>query len=143
MDRHRSSEPLGDESIKPRAHPRLIAAEGMRFIVVGGLNTLVTYALSLLLTRWMPYSIAYSIGYAVGIAQAYWLSALFVFRRPMKKRSALRFPLVYVAQFLISLAILHIAIATFQLPSWLGLAIAVGLTLPLTFILSRLIVRAE
>jgi putative flippase GtrA len=90
----------------------------------------------------MRYEFAYAIGYVVGITVAYALSATFVFRQPMRKRSAARFPLVYAVQFLISLGLLRLAIEIFAIPQWLALAVSVVLTIPITFALSRWIVRA-
>jgi putative flippase GtrA len=121
---------------------RLIAGEFLRFLIVGGLNTGVAYVVYLLLLHWMRYEIAYAIGYVVGIVTAYTLSTTFVFRQPMRKRSAARFPLVYVIQFLISLGLLRVAVEVFAVPTWLALAISVALTMPVTFVLSRWIVRA-
>ena len=90
----------------------------------------------------MRYEIAYSIGYAVGIVMAYALSAVFVFRQPMRKRSAMRFPLVYLAQFLISLGLLRLAVEVIHIPQWLALGFAVVLTIPVTFLLSRWVLHS-
>lgn len=119
-----------------------IAGEFLRFLVMGGANTIVAYAIYLLLLHWMRYEIAYTIGYAVGIAMAYVLSSKFVFRQPFRRRSATRFPLVYVAQFLVSLAMLRIAVEWLHLPEWAALGFAVIATIPVTFVLSRWILRA-
>ena len=120
---------------------RVMTGEFLRFLVMGGTNTVVAYGIYLLLLNWMRYEYAYAIGYGVGIVMAYVLSATFVFRQPLRKRSAMRFPLVYVAQFLISLVLLKVAIELVHLPPWLGLAFAVVLTIPVTFALSRWVVR--
>ena len=103
---------------------------------------MAAYAVYLFLLHWMRYEWAYAIGYAVGIAIAYALSTTFVFRQPMRKRSAARFPFVYVIQFLVSLGLLRLAVEILAVPQWLALAVSVGLTLPITFVLSRWIVRA-
>lgn len=124
------------------AHPRTLAAEFARFLLVGGVNTLVTYAVYLLLLRWVRYEIAYAFAYAAGIASAYLLSALFVFRKPLRARSALRFPLVYAMQFVLGLIVLRVAVETFGAPHWLALALTIAITLPVNFVLSRRIVRA-
>ena len=119
-----------------------LAGEFLRFLVMGGANTIVAYAIYLLLLHWMRYEIAYTIGYAVGIAMAYLLSSRFVFRQPFRRRSAARFPLVYVAQFLISFVLLRIAVEWLRVPEWLALGFAVVATIPVTFVLSRWIIRA-
>lgn len=121
---------------------RLVATEFLRFLLVGGVNTLVTYGVYLVLLHWLRYEFAYAAGYALGISTAYALSALFVFRQPLRTRSALRFPLVYVVQFLASLGVLRVAVEIFAVPQWLAFAVSVVLTLPITFVLSRWIVRA-
>ena len=67
---------------------RPITRELLRFLIMGGINMLVAYLVYLILLIWMRYEIAYAIGYAVGICFAYALSATFVFRKPMNRRSA-------------------------------------------------------
>ncbi|OJY92710.1 MAG: hypothetical protein BGP25_07380 [Lysobacterales bacterium 63-13] len=119
-----------------------MAGEFLRFLIMGGTNTIVAYAIYLLLLQWMRYEIAYSIGYAVGIVLAYALSAAFVFRQPMRRRSAIRFPLVYLAQFLISLGLLRLAVEVIHIPQWLAFAFVVILTIPVTFLLSRWVLRS-
>lgn len=123
-----------------RAH-RPNPGEILRFLVAGGLNTLVAYAVYLVLLRFMRYEFAYAAGYVVGIATAYVLSTAFVFRQPMHARSATRFPLVYLAQFAISLAVLRVAVETLGIPRWLALGVSIAATLPVTFLLSRWIIR--
>ncbi|MEO7012821.1 MAG: GtrA family protein [Dokdonella sp.] len=126
----------------PVRNYRKMAGEFLRYLVMGGTNTIVAYAIYLLLLQWMRYEIAYSIGYAVGIVMAYALSAVFVFRQPMRKRSAMRFPLVYLAQFLISLGLLRLAVEVIHIPQWLALGFAVVLTIPVTFLLSRWVLHS-
>jgi putative flippase GtrA len=121
---------------------RRIAGEFLRFLLMGGMNTLVAYLIYLILLNWIRYEVAYAIGYATGIVIAYWVSAAFVFRKPMRGRSAIRFPLVYVTQFLVSGGILHVAVEIMHVPHWLAFIVAVGLTIPVTFALSRWVLHA-
>lgn len=134
------AEPVQPAS-RPRPGYRRIAGEFVRFLIMGGANTLVAYAIYLLLLDWMRYEIAYAIGYACGIVLAYALSAAFVFRKPLSRRSAVRFPLVYVAQFLVSLGLLRIAVEAFHMAEWIAFGFAVALTIPVTFLLSRWILH--
>lgn len=129
-------------AVVPERNYRKMAGEFLRYLIMGGTNTIVAYAIYLLLLQWMRYEIAYSIGYAVGIVMAYALSAVFVFRKPMRKRSAMRFPLVYLAQFLISLGLLRLAVEVIHIPQWLALGFAVVLTIPVTFLLSRWVLNS-
>jgi putative flippase GtrA len=128
--------------LEGRRNYRQVGGEFLRYLIMGGTNTIVAYAIYLLLLNWMRYEVAYTIGYGVGIIMAYALSAVFVFRKPMRKRSALRFPLVYVAQFLISLGLLRLAVEVIHIPQWLALGFAVILTIPVTFLLSRWVLHS-
>lgn len=121
---------------------RATGGEVLRFLIMGGVNTATTYALSLLLMHWMRYEFAYSIGYVAGIVMAYALSTTFVFRRPMRARSAARFPLVYVLQFVLSIALLHTAVDVFGVPRWLALGLSIAVTMPITFVMSRWVLRS-
>lgn len=125
--------------MKLSARPAI--GEALRFLVAGGVNTIVAYATYLVLLHWMRYEVAYAIGYTVGIIVSYVLNALFVFRQPMHARSATRFPLVYVAQFLASLLLLRFAVEVLGIPRWLALAASIAVTMPMTFLLSRWIIR--
>jgi len=119
-----------------------VVGEVVRFVIVGGVNTATTYALYLLLMHWMRYELAYTIGYIVGIAIAYALSTTFVFRQAMRARSAARFPLVYALQFLLSLGLLHAAVDGFGVPRWLALGLSIAVTMPITFVTSRWVLRS-
>ena len=126
-----------------KAEHQELAGELFRFLIVGGANTLTTYAIYLFLLQFIRYEFAYAIAYAIGIIVAYGLSTGFVFRQPIRRRSALRFPLIYAFQFIAGLGILRVAIEYFHAPHWLALGVVIILTLPVTFVLSRLIVRAS
>lgn len=115
--------------------------EVLRFLVGGILNVIVGYGSYLILLHWFRYEVAYAIAYVVGIIVSYIFSALYVFRQPMHWRSALIYPLVYLLQFLIGLAMLRILIEAAHMPQRLApLAVAV-LTIPATFLASRIVIR--
>lgn len=122
---------------------RRVAGEFVRFLIVGGTNTAVAYALYLLLLRWLHYPVAYSIAYLAGISVGYFMNTWFVFRQKLSRRAALRYPLVYLVQYLLSLLVLHIAVDLLGVPAWLALAFAIVATIPVTFVLSRLIIHAR
>jgi len=118
------------------------AAEIFRFLIVGALNTIVAYCTYLLLLIWLRYEIAYSIAYVFGIAVSYVFNAVFVFREPMRARSAMYYPLVYLVQFVLGVVLIKVFVIMLKIPEWLAPALVIVLTLPVTYLLSRLIVRA-
>jgi len=110
-----------------------------RFLVAGLVNTGVTYALYLLLLRILAYRTAFSIAFIVGILLSYALNARFVFRRPATWASLIRFPLVYLVQYFGGLALVSILVEWVGVPTWLAPILALLVTIPLTYTLSRLV----
>jgi putative flippase GtrA len=126
-----------------RATTSSLMKEAFRFLIVGALNTIVGYGVFLLLLNWLRYEVAYAIAYVAGIAVSYIFNALFVFRQPLRPRAALYYPLVYLVQFLLGLALLRLLIEMLNVPLWMAPAVVIVLTMPVTFLMSRIIVRAN
>jgi len=116
--------------------------EALRFLVGGMLNTAVGYGGYLLLLHWVHYEIAYALAYAISIAVSYVFSAIVVFRQPLRLAAALRYPLVYLVQFLLGLILMRVLIETLHTPAWIAPLLVSACTIPVTFLLSRVIVRA-
>lgn len=117
--------------------------EFLRFVLVRGACTVVSYALYVVLLRWVRYEAAYVAAFLFGIVLAYIVNALFVFRQPMRRRSALQFPLVYLLQFGASLLLLRLGVETLGISEAYALAFSIAITLPATFLLSRWVLRAD
>jgi putative flippase GtrA len=108
-----------------------------RFLLSGALNTAATYALYLVLLQVLTYAIAYSIAFVTGIALAYVLSRFFVFRSGGGTTAIVLFPLVYVGQYLIGLVVVVIWVDVLDLPAEIASLVAVIVTIPITYRLSR------
>ena len=124
----------------PQALPSWVG-EVFRFALGAALNIVVGYGSYLLLLHWLHYVTAYAIAYVIGIAVSYVFNALVVFRQPIRARAALSYPLVYLVQLLLGLVLLKMLIEALHIPVWLGPLLVSALTLPVTFLLSRIIVR--
>ena len=74
----------------------------LAFLIGGGLNTALSYGVYLLLVRFVDYQAAYLIAYIAGIFSSYWINSVFVFRTPMTLSGLLKFPLVYLFQYVAS-----------------------------------------
>jgi putative flippase GtrA len=116
---------------------KFIKLQSVRFLLSGGINTALTYALYLILIRFLSYGVSYTITYVVGIVIAFLIGRFFVFNASRGVVSALLFPLVYGVQYLTGLAVLWIWIEKLGLNVALGPAIVTLVTLPVTFALSR------
>lgn len=115
--------------------------EVFRFALGAVLNVVVGYGSYLLLLHWLQYVVAYAIAYVIGITVSYVFNAVIVFRQPMRARAALSYPLVYIVQFLLGVALLKVLVDVLHIPVWLGPLLVSVLTLPVTFVMSRIIVR--
>lgn len=120
-----------------------IHGEFFRFLVVGGANTVSTYLLFLLLLAFFPYLIAYSLAYCVGVVVSYFLNSYFVFRRPFSLATFLAFPVVYVVQYGLGALILWLLVDRAGVAPQLAMAGSIGLTIPVTFLMSRFVLRKK
>ncbi|QYK69594.1 GtrA family protein [Paenibacillus sp. S02] len=122
---------------------RLTNKEFLKFLISGGLNTLATYAIYLALIGFVDYKISYSISYVCGIVLSFLLNALFVFKQKVSLMSFIKYPIVYIVQYLISLLMLFTLVRIFHIPEIIVPLIVTIVTIPITFVLSRLIIRAN
>ncbi len=109
----------------------------IKFIGVGGFNTLISYALYVILLLIFNYQISYTITYIFGIMLSYWLNLKLVFKEKSSTKKMVLFPLVYLLQYIISIFILYIIVEKFNISELLGPIIIVIITLPITFLLSK------
>lgn len=112
-------------------------SEKVRFLAIGAGNAIATYLLYLLLLRIVPYPVAYSLSYLAGIAISYVANSMLVFRAPMSRASAVRFPLVYVFQYAAGLALLAILVEFLAVPPWIAPWIVTAVLIPASYVLTR------
>jgi putative flippase GtrA len=110
-----------------------------RFLLTGGLNTGLTYVLYLILLSALPYIWSYSISYVCGIVQAFVLSRFFVFKEHQGVKSVLLFPLIYVVQYAVGILVVWFWVKKLLLPEYLAPLAAIALSLPLTYVLTKLV----
>ena len=119
---------------------KYINREFIRFILVGCLNTLVTYLLYLGLLTFFCYNLAYSCSYVGGIIFSYYLNVLFVFKKKVSWKSFLRFPLVYIFQYGCTLGLMNTLIIYGGVTQTAAPLIAIVATIPITFLLSKVVI---
>src|SRR5690606_26597 len=115
--------------------------EAFKFLLAGGTNTVISYGVYLLLNVILPYAWAYSLAYVLGIGVSYILQAKWVFHVELSWKNFMAFPLVYLVQWLLGLVILAFLVEWFSLSENIAPLLVIIATLPVTFIMSRCIVR--
>lgn len=118
------------------------AAEIARFVVAGGSTTIFSYAIYLgLLHLGVRYVVAYPVSFVAGVLWSYFINSWFVFKRPPTWRGLAAFPLIYAVQLVFGTATVYVAVSLFDVPPWAGPLLAIAATLPLTYVLSRWVIR--
>lgn len=111
----------------------------VRFLIAGGLNTAVTYLLYIALLQACEYRVAYTISYVLGIVLAFLVNRFFVFQTHRGVYSLVLFPLVYVVQYIAGLITIWVCVYKLGLNEALAPLIAIFVTIPLTYFISRLV----
>lgn len=120
-----------------------LSSSGFRFLIGGLVNTVLTFALYWLLMMVVSYQVAYAASYCLGIALSYAINSRMVFRVRYSARSAILFPLVYLAGYLAGAAVLAIGVRVLGVSPWLAPVLSICATLPLTYLLTRLVLVAR
>lgn len=108
-----------------------------RFLVSGATNTALTYLLYLGALGALGHRLAYTLAFASGLLLAYLLNRHFVFCAHAGWRSVLAMPLIYLVQYLVGLGVVEVWVRGLGGPAALAPLAAIGVTVPMVYLLSR------
>ncbi len=114
-----------------------LPAQGLRFLLFGAFNTALTYLLYCGLVFVMHPQVAYALVFVLGIGLAWVGNSRFVFRQPLSRKTAVAYPLMYLAQYALTAGLIHAFTAWASLGPRVALAIALTITTPLSFLWNR------
>lgn len=117
--------------------PRSLRSSAWRFVIAGGLNTLVTGVLLSFLARLIDPRLAYTLVFGVGVVIAVATAGGFVFGVRLTPRLVVLYVAMYVAVYLVGLGAVAAAVPAGMPRAWSGLVVFV--TAPLTFLGGRLL----
>jgi putative flippase GtrA len=120
-----------------------IEKEFGRFLVVGGINTAFSYCLYFLFNLAVHYQLAYVLAIAGSVLFSYWLNSHWVFRTELKWKTFLSFPLVYLFQYVFGAVLLHVLVEMLGLSEWWSPLLVIIFSVPVTFGMSRLILKGK
>ncbi|MGE4070388.1 MAG: GtrA family protein [Lysobacterales bacterium] len=109
----------------------------MRFLVIGGFNTSITYGLYCLLVFWWHPQLAWLTVFCIGLAMGFYLHTRVVFQGRLGRRKAVGYTLVQLLLYALSGAVIHVAINSLHLGPRTAGAIAIVINVPISFLLSR------
>jgi putative flippase GtrA len=115
----------------------------LRFLLVGGSNTLVTLTLFVILQQWLPPAVAYTMVFALGLAYTTAMTATVVFGSSLRWRTTGAFIGWYLLVYGIGLLVVQTAHLVWETSSLTTAVITVALTAPLNFVGGRLLFGAD
>lgn len=121
----------------------MIVGQGLRFLVVGGTNTLITYVLYCLLVFLVPTQLAWTLVYLVGIVMGYVGHSRLVFSSGLRPRRAVGYALLQILMYVLSSVLIAIGMQKLFLGPRVAAAFAIAVTVPISFLLARRILRTD
>lgn len=118
-------------------------AEILKFIIVGGINTLNYYVVYLLLLKLLhiEYMISHITGFLVAFVISYYLNCYFVYRVKPTWRKFISFPITQIVNVSLQTVLLYVFVSWLNLPAEIAPFAGLIITIPITFILSKWILK--
>lgn len=115
--------------------------QGLRFLLVGGANTALGYAIYCLLVFWMHPQWAWAVCYAIGIGLGYAAHSRLVFRASLSRGRAAAYTAMQVSMYLLGSLVIASAMRWPDIGPRLAALLALCVTVPISFLVSRRILR--
>ncbi|HEJ7409900.1 TPA: flippase GtxA [Staphylococcus aureus] len=118
-------------------------AEILKFIIVGGINTLNYYVVYLLLLKLLhiEYMISHITGFLVAFVISYYLNCYFVYRVKPTWRKFISFPITQIVNVSLQTVLLYVFVSWLNLPAEIAPFAGLVITVPITFVLSKWILK--
>ncbi|WHS45063.1 flippase GtxA [Staphylococcus aureus] len=118
-------------------------AEILKFIIVGGINTLNYYVVYLLLLKLLhiEYMISHITGFLVAFVISYYLNCYFVYRVKPTWRKFISFPITQIVNVSLQTVLLYVFVSWLNLPAEIAPFSGLVITIPITFVLSKWILK--
>lgn len=117
--------------------------EIIKFIIVGGINTVNYYIVYLLLLKGlhMNYLVSHISGFIVSFVISYYLNCYFVYKVKPTWKKFLSFPLTQVVNMGMQTLLLYVFVQWLHISAVIAPFAGLIITIPVTFILSKYILR--
>jgi putative flippase GtrA len=111
------------------------------FVVVGLVNTGVSYLAYMLLRPFIYYQAAYAVAFAVGTAISWIGNSSYVFSTPLSFWRFASFASSYTLSWAIGAGLLHAAVEWIRLPATIAPLLVIGMMMPVNYTLAKLALR--
>ncbi len=117
-----------------------IVREIIRFAIVGGICTLLHYALYLMMQLFIDVNIAYTLGYALSFIANFYLTAWFTFGSPPSWKKLFGMGGAHAVNYLLHIILLNLFIYIGIPQEWAPIPVF-AIAIPLNFILVRFVFK--
>jgi putative flippase GtrA len=111
-----------------------------RFLGIGIINTIFAYIVFIILLQVLNYNISYTISFMATIILSYFLNSKYVFKQKVSLSKFIKFPIVYVVQYLFGIVILNLLNIYMNTSNYINMLIVTLVSVPITFMLSKRII---
>lgn len=120
---------------------RKFKKEFIRFLLVGAINTALSFLVYLFLLKFLTYLLAYSISYCIGVAISYFLNVYVVFKKRATITGFISFPVVYIIQYCLGATTLWLLVDGAEISPVIAMMVVIIVTIPVTFLTSRFVLN--
>ncbi|GMU42448.1 MAG: GtrA family protein [Xanthomonadales bacterium] len=113
--------------------------QGLRFLVVGGFNTAVTYAIYCVLVIWWHPQLAWFAVFVLGLGMGFVLHTRVVFAAELAPRKALGYLFAQLCSYAFCSAAIHAGMTWAGLGPRVAAGVAITLNIPFAFVMARLV----
>lgn len=119
--------------------------EVIKFIIVGGINTVNYYIVYLLLLKILGvnYLVSHITGFIVAFVISYYLNCYFVYKVKPTWKKFIQFPITQVINMGMQTGLLYVFVHWLHMSSVIAPFIGLIITIPITFVLSKYILKDD
>jgi putative flippase GtrA len=115
--------------------------EFLKFLLVGGFNTLLTYILYLIAILFVPYQVAYVLSYCFGLLLVSILNVKFVYGQPISFKNIMKTIFVYLIQFAIGFILITACVGYLGIDKRIAPLIIIIFSIPVTFFANKFVLQ--
>jgi putative flippase GtrA len=105
----------------------------MKFLLLGVVNTLISYCIYLFLLGYSPYLIAFSLSYLFSLVFTFHVNRRYIFK-PKKEKSIIVYTLIYILNYIVSVVTLSILINFFFVSEKIAPILTVFIAYPVNYL---------
>ena len=120
-----------------------IKREIYRFLIIGFINTLVSWVLFLILDLFMNYVLAYTLTFILCIVSSYTLNSYVVFKQPLSLIRLFKYPLVFLIQYIVQAPSLIFLVEYLNISKIFAIIFVTIIASPITFFTSKAILKPK